>query len=283
MLEKKIIPVDNTKYTKLSTVYWDSDIHPKGCILYFHGGGLLYGSREDLPLAHLQSFTQSGYVIIAFDYALAPFTKIDEILSDVTASILFYQKNYTKYTKQLLPIFLLGRSAGAYLCLLTGAFNPSLPLHGILSYYGYGFLTDGWFDQPSKHYQSLPPVNSNCLESLEPIITGERDLGSFYHLYVYARQTGLWKDCIYEGRDKFFFLNATLRNCNNFPFPLFCTHSIGDPDVPFEEFLQLSTRFHPTQYVVSANEHDYDREENSPFTKELLKQSISFLDKITTK
>lgn len=29
---------------------------------------------------------------------------------------------------------------------------------GILSYYGYGFLCDNWFKEPSRHYCTLPKV-----------------------------------------------------------------------------------------------------------------------------
>ena len=38
-------------------------------------------------------------------------------------------------------------------------------------------------------------------------------------VYVYARQTGSWRSLLYEGRDKYFYLDYTLRACPPFPCP----------------------------------------------------------------
>ena len=34
---------------KSATIYKNPDVISRACILYFHGGGLLYGYRCDLP------------------------------------------------------------------------------------------------------------------------------------------------------------------------------------------------------------------------------------------
>lgn len=49
MTEKREINLEHPAYPKYATVYSEKDTDAKACILYFHGGGLLYGSREDLP------------------------------------------------------------------------------------------------------------------------------------------------------------------------------------------------------------------------------------------
>lgn len=41
------------------TVYFDDQVTLKASILYFHGGGFLYGSREDLPELHINTDRKS--------------------------------------------------------------------------------------------------------------------------------------------------------------------------------------------------------------------------------
>ena len=52
MFKEKELSIPNQIYEKHATIYYDTDIPPKACILYFHGGGLLYGTRTDLPELH---------------------------------------------------------------------------------------------------------------------------------------------------------------------------------------------------------------------------------------
>ena len=139
MLQKKTWNLSRTSWKKEVTSYTESNCSPKAKILYFHGGGLLYGSRNDLPQKHLELLTQAGYEILAFDYPLAPSADIEMILDDVCASINNSCENDVEFTKGILPYFLWGRSAGAYLCLIAAASGMlSRPPEGILSYYGYG-------------------------------------------------------------------------------------------------------------------------------------------------
>ena len=62
MTEKREINLEHPAYPKYATVYSEKDTDAKACILYFHGGGLLYGSREDLPRRHIDTLTRAGYI-----------------------------------------------------------------------------------------------------------------------------------------------------------------------------------------------------------------------------
>lgn len=146
MLDKKEFEIPSEKFKKGATVYTDSDTPVKAAIIYFHGGGLLYGRRKDLPRPHLNTLTQAGYAIIAFDYPLAPAAKLEMIMNDVESSIQYYIDHSDELIKNpkssegSLPYFLWGRSAGAYLCLIAAAKGTYTHAPaGILSYYGYGF------------------------------------------------------------------------------------------------------------------------------------------------
>ena len=281
MLQTKEIDLNPDGYSKKALVYSDSDTAHKAAILYFHGGGLLYGDKSDLPDYHIERMTKAGYVIISFDYPLAPAAKLPIIMEDVCQSINLYLTHAEQYTEALLPYVLWGRSAGAYLCLIAAAHgNLKIKPAGILSYYGYGFLCDNWFHTPSRFYCSLPPVSEACLSAIPEDIHTTGDLETHYSVYVYARQKGCWKELIYEGRDKFFFLDYSLRTCDKLPCPLFCAHSMGDTDVPYEEFLALSSKYYAQRYIASCNEHDFDRNTELPATVSLLDASIEFLDRI---
>lgn len=279
MLQEKDLLIPGKIYEKHATVYTDTEVTPKACILYFHGGGLLYGTRTDLPALHKKTLTQAGYCIIAFDYPLAPSAKLDLILADVCESVNHYLENFSLYTRKKLPYFLWGRSAGAYLCLLAGACGKckEKPV-GILSYYGYGFLCDGWFMTPSKYYCSLPPVGESALGAIPSGIHAVGSLDTHYSVYVYARQQGSWADLIYAGRQKYFYLDYTLRACDRMPCPLFCAHSTGDTDVPYSEFLELCNKYQPKRFVAAHNMHDFDRDEKSPVTARLLDATVEFMN-----
>lgn len=281
MLEKKRILLSDIPYTKYATIYSNGTVPSKACILYFHGGGLLYGHREDLPELHLDTLTTAGFVIVAFDYPLAPGAKLGMILEDVKSSITHYVQYSQLYTRTALPYFLWGRSAGAYLCLLTASKNDFIqePL-GVLSYYGYGFLCDYWFQTPSSYYQSLPSVDDSCIKNTNDKLTATGYLDTHYSIYIHARQTGTWKDLLYTGREKDFYLDYTLRTADVFPFPLFCAHSTNDTDVPYAEFLELTTRFSAQTFIAPLDIHDFDRDESNHFTEKLLGETLQFLYKV---
>ena len=177
-----------------------------------------------------------------------------------------------------------GRSAGAYLCLIAAAKGTYTQAPaGILSYYGYGFLCDNWFKEPSRHYCTLPKVPESALCVISEGIHADGDLDTHYSVYVYARQQGNWIDLFYEGREKFFYLDYTLRACDKLPCPLFCAHSTGDTDVPFSEFTELSNKYHAKRFIVSGTEHDFDRDTENPFTQKVLDETVAFIEKCSNK
>jgi acetyl esterase/lipase len=106
--------------------------HP--VVVYFHGGGFIFGNRDqgledvlrDKLLAH-------HYAVVSADYRLAPETKLDEILKDVSDVIKWFQKNVAKQF-QIDPtkIAVLGGSAGGYLALSTG-YNVQPPPQAIIA------------------------------------------------------------------------------------------------------------------------------------------------------
>ena len=261
----------------------------KGVVLYFHGGGLIYGNSKDLPSLHISKLCNAGYAILAIDYRLAPETKFPHIIQDVLDAINFFIKNRIKMGFANCPYFLWGRSAGAYLALLAASKDLLLAPRAIISYYGYGFLTPNWFDTSSTHYLNYLKIDYEQIKSIigdNPITVGQ--IEKRYGLYIYGRQTGKWISMIYDGNNKEFLLKYSLKNITNpnpshFP-PVFLAHSSNDLDVPISESIELSKFFtNSILFTCSSNEHDFDRNTSDKNTIELLNKTIDFLNQqITT-
>ncbi|QLB15004.1 hypothetical protein A6B39_05820 [Mannheimia granulomatis] len=274
------IEIQHTVLPIEATLYQDDETQPVANLIYLHGGGLLYGSKEDLPALHLNQFTQAGLQIFAINYPLAPQAQLEQIMQSILLSLKTLQNQFATE----LPYFLFGRSAGGYLALLAAAKLSQqaefVQPKGVISFYGYGFLTDGWFDSPSPHYLKLPLVSESTFQSLITTPSQEAALNTHFSTYIYARQTGKWKSLIYQGRDKFFYLDYSLRLAE-LNLPIFAAHATGDPDVPFAEFQALCDKFNPTRFVIAADLHDFDRDEQSKDTQELLKATIEFIQKFS--
>lgn len=280
MFETKKYTVKTNNLTKEIDIYQDPKIQAKAFIFYIHGGGLVYGSKSDLPDFHIEKLTSQGYKILALDYPLAPYYKIDFILKDLESLINNIVDNRGDFNLDSLPYFLWGRSAGAYLSLLLlGKYNLSTKPLGLISYYGYGFFHDEWDKIPSDFYNSFPKVDPDDLEKSFDNKEMSASLEDRYYLYVYARQTGSWSKLFFDGRDKFFYRDFSLRTVDKIGVPIFLTHAIGDTDVPFKEFNLIKNSYKASSYIAPLNIHDYDRDTESPFTKKLIDKTIEFLNK----
>ena len=55
MISKKEFYTQGNTCPVRVVLYDNPDVVPKACILYFHGGGLLYGHSDDLPRTHTWS------------------------------------------------------------------------------------------------------------------------------------------------------------------------------------------------------------------------------------
>ena len=72
--------LDNAAWIKQATIYKETTVTTKAKIFYFHGGGLLYGFRKDLPEKH---------ITIRKDY------QVDKVLDDETVALFGNQHTYT--------------------------------------------------------------------------------------------------------------------------------------------------------------------------------------------
>lgn len=260
-------------------------------VWYLHGGGLLYGDRDDLPMPYVRMFTEAGYTLICVDYPLCPETPLPQVVENIYGAWL---ANVGKpVTAGLFDgYFLFGRSSGAYLSLLLAreirrrGDGGALPQpRGVLSFYGYFDPTDHALCEPVAAYAALPEVTeTEALRIAHPggevVTSGAK--ARRYALYVYARQhdrgwlrlAGLTGDgaagswCLSE------------EDISLLP-PLFVTASSGDEDVPMRVSKSLA-RLAPnaTCAWVYHLPHDFDRDTSNDAGANAYRRAIDWMNEL---
>ncbi|MBM6615222.1 alpha/beta hydrolase [Desemzia sp. RIT804] len=273
-----------TKYRSLTleaTFYKTSSVPNEQTIIYIHGGGLVYGQRDDLPEDYIQDFLEAGYHFLALDYPLAPETPLKDIYNETKKGLQWFTKEYRATLGITSSAFILfGRSAGAYLSLLL-AKDPELPdPTKVISFYGYYSLSDYSFQKPNAHYKKYPVMPEKMIHKLigtSPLAKGP--LQTRYALYLYARQTGKWIEYLHATQEDRRDFSLTTDELQTLP-PTFIAQSIDDQDVPYRigKTLQASI---PDSYFFSVKglEHDFDRDPFIPEAKEAYRQVIDWLSK----
>jgi acetyl esterase/lipase len=162
-------------------------------IIWIHGGGLIFGSRQMLPPDERDEFLNAGYVLVAIDYRLAPETKLTEILKDVDDAYSWVQdKGTALFHADPQHVAVIGQSAGAYLALMAGIRGRPTP-KAIVSFYGYGNISGDWYSRPSMSFLRRPRVTRDvALGVLSKRVISESPIRPREDFYVYCRQQGLW-------------------------------------------------------------------------------------------
>ncbi len=256
-------------------------------VIYFHGGGLLYGTRSDLDSSYIQQFLDGGYNLLLIDYRLAPETKLPDIYEDIQDAILWFEKEATKTLALPKNDFaLFGRSAGAFLALVA-ATDPILPHpFAVLSFYGYFTANATFLHEENAYFQTFPKISESLKKTMihpEQIAIGPTD--TRYPLYIYARQNGKWQELVFGKNAKKQTIDTfDLVPERDFHFlpPLFLAHSFDDQDVPISESETLKNGTLQSElYTVHNLPHDFDT--NTPKTDGRLAYdaAIRFLNSIS--
>jgi len=251
-------------------------------IIYFHGGGLLYGARNDLPEVYINKFLNSGYDFLALDYPLAPESTLDVILSSTFEALYFYLENHDRIFKLRNNKYILfGRSAGAYLTFMMCdrlIKKASIMPAALISFYGYTRLDNVQFNTPSRYYNRLARISSEAIEKIissAPVTYGPMELR--FSLYIKARQDGTWIDRLCGKEDP---VNYSLDDevMKTFP-PAILAAATLDPDVPYK-FSKTLSRLIPHSHLITIYKevHDFDREISDTSGPSTYEEIIKWLD-----
>ena len=250
------VPLAATFYRPTSTIDYQATL------LYFHGGGLIFGQREDLPESYLELLTSAGYGVLSFDYLLAPESKLDTIIHYAHKAVNWFVDEAT--TSLALPnthYYLFGRSAGAYLSLYLAAHADDRPqANGLIALYGYYTLNEASFSIPSRHFLQFNRVNDATVKALirsKPLVAGPMD--ERFILYLAGRQSGQWLNHLLTPNLKAADYSLTTQQLQSLP-PTFLAAAAQDPDVPARQSRLMSKHIRDAEFhLIDTNEHDFDR------------------------
>lgn len=276
-----LAPTKTVTYGKIFSVTLEADFYrsygprKEKTLVYFHGGGLVYGSRGDLPEVYLKTFLDAGYDFLAVDYPLYPESSLKEIIEACRKSLSWFHENFGVTLGLSSDEYILfGRSAGGFIANRLAADFRLKPPSRLISLYSYFDLSDEGLTGRSSHYRRFPEINDVTAGHMimDGPITSAR-LEKRYLLYVHMRQRGTWLSS--GSMDEFSIKEDELKY-----FPTtFLSASDTDTDVPFSQSLRMKRLIPSNSFMpVMDAEHDYDRNHNSPLSKALYERMLKWLD-----
>ncbi|WP_217587203.1 alpha/beta hydrolase [Lentibacillus saliphilus] len=257
-------------------------------IIYIHGGGLVWGTREDINKEQVALYNQAGYNILSIAYRLAPETKLPNIIDDIRDAVKWvYDEGHKHMNFNTEKVAVIGSSAGAYLALMTGTF-PVKP-KAIVSFYGYGDILGDWYLQPSAHFLTMTNVPEVLAKQLiQPNTIAESPIQRRYAIYLFCRQQGKWLDYVADmgttsNEDALKQFCPVLHVDATYP-PTLLLHGDVDEDVPYEESLKMKEALDQAGVfneliTIPNGKHTFDEHMDDPIVKDAFDRVINFLNK----
>ncbi|MGE8206640.1 alpha/beta hydrolase [Heyndrickxia sp. NPDC080065] len=285
-MNKTTIIYKKTSYFELKGDFYASPQKFSPVIVYIHGGGLFWGSRNDLKKEQIEFYHDAGFNIFSIDYRLAPESKLTDIKEDIITALSWLENEGTKeFDYDPNKIAVIGSSAGGYLALLSGTLNKKPK--AIVSLYGYGDITGEWAIKPSPHYQKMTAVPKELAKMLvSNNIISEGPIEKRYAIYMYARQQASWIEDI-SGLNARTSKEELTQFCplyyqnNDFP-PTLLLHGTNDEDVPYEQSVLMSEKINESGgscklITIQNGKHVFDEEWENPIVQDAFKEIITFL------
>ena len=283
MISKEVV-----RYTYNKEIEIEINIHKAStnrknkAILYFHGGGLVSGVRDDLPSLYLEKFLNAGYDFISMDYPLAPESKIDVILDSCYNTVLYVLNEIeNNYEVKDFNYILFGRSAGSYISFMVCdklIKNCKKTPEALIQLYGYTRLDEDEFNIPNEYYNTMTKISDEVIKSIvsnKPITYGP--IMERFLVYLNARQKGNWIKCICGNENPLMYsLNDDDLKC--FP-PTILAASVRDTDVPYRISSDLHKKLKDSQLItINSDIHDFDRDITIDYGPNTYDDIISWLE-----
>src|SRR5262245_20777025 len=225
-------------------VYRPADTGVRPVVVWLHGGALIVGGRGGVPSPLLGLCRREGFVLVSFDYRLAPEVKLPAIIEDVRDAFRWLREQGPKlFHADPARVAVTGGSAGGYLTLMAGVCVRPRP-RALVAYWGYGDVDGAWYTQPSAFYRKLPLVSKEEAGRAVggKVLTGTeggtpaKARGRFY---LYLRQHGLWTREVtgfdpQKERDRLDPYCPVRNVTADYP-PTLLVHGTEDTDVPYEQ------------------------------------------------
>lgn len=107
-----------TEFCKLD-LYYPAEGADLPCLLWFHGGGLTAGSKDE-SAATARTLARHGFLVASVNYRLSPQAKYPAYIDDAAAAFAWVSQHAGEHGGGKAKIFVAGHSAGGYLALMLG-------------------------------------------------------------------------------------------------------------------------------------------------------------------
>lgn len=269
-------------------VYVPQDANPSSpvpVILWWHGGGLLQGTRKGVAAHQLACPAKRRICFISADYRLAPQTRMPGILEDCKSAIEFIRSptfaEATGHRIDPAKLCLSGSSAGGWLALLAGTgigyascgLDPPPPVSGLTCIYPITSLQDPFWktkqhpvsyrDAVIKPDEVVPFINPSDIKVASSALDSKRSI--FYH---YMIQEAILGSLLLDGTgipESAFSVAAQLRSGAFTAPPSYITHGSIDDKVPARQSVEvveaMQERNIPVQFdYFEGLDHLFDRD-----------------------
>src|SRR6266545_5927776 len=143
----------NNSLLKLDVWYQHDVKTPSPTLVYFHGGGWIFGTKEGSVLQFLP-FLEKGWTVVNVEYRMASNSLAPAAVADTRCALRWVYRNTAQWRFDTSKIVLMGHSAGGHLSLITGMLpegtgldnqcygEEKLNVAAIINWYGIADVND---------------------------------------------------------------------------------------------------------------------------------------------
>jgi len=117
----------NNTPLKLDVWYPRDNAKPTPTLVYIHGGGWIFGSKEGAVYQFLP-FLERGWRVVNVEYRMASNSLAPAAVEDTRCALRWVFRNAKQWNFDTTKIVLTGQSAGGHLALITGMLPAGTPL-----------------------------------------------------------------------------------------------------------------------------------------------------------
>lgn len=117
----------NNTQLKLDVWYPNASTTPTKTLVYYHGGGWIFGAKAYSILYYLP-FLERGWRVVDVEYRMASNSLAPAAVEDTRCALRWVFRNAKQYNFDTSKIVLMGHSAGGHLSLISGMLPEKTPL-----------------------------------------------------------------------------------------------------------------------------------------------------------
>ncbi len=229
-------------------VYRQADAAKRPVIVWLHGGALIMGSRDGVPMQLRKLAQEQRFVLVSLGYRLAPEAQLPAIIEDLNDGLEWVRKTGPElFDAEPSRLVVAGASAGGYLALMSGIIVDPPPT-AIVSYWGFGDVDGDWTTQPSEAYRKGKLIDRAAAWSgvgAEVLTRTNQENGrGRATFFLYLKQSGQWANAVSGldpkvDRDRLTPF-CPIRNLSAEYPPTLMLHGTADNDVPVEQSITMA-------------------------------------------